>query len=147
VHHRTLRRLGADEAAFTLIEIMIVLIVIAVLMAIAVPSYLGMRQRAEEKLAKSNIRAAIPALEAYSLDNIGVKGDADGKKNTTGYKGATIKILREDYDAGLSPTLKIVAGKTDADSFCLADTHGKNAWSALGPGVENDSFVNNAKCK
>ena len=45
------------------------LVIIGILLAIAVPSYLGFKTRAEKSAAQSNVRAAIPAAEAYFADN------------------------------------------------------------------------------
>ncbi len=46
-----------------------VLVIIGVLLAIAVPSYLGFKKRAEKSAAQSNVRSAIPTMEAYYADN------------------------------------------------------------------------------
>src|SRR5215217_5135270 len=66
-------RLAADEG-FTLIELLVVIIIIGILLAIAVPSYLGFRSRAYDSSAKANIRAAVPSAEAYYADNASYTG-------------------------------------------------------------------------
>ena len=55
------------QQGFTLIELLIVLVVTGILVAIAVPSYLGFRTRAADSAAKANIRAALPAVEQFLL--------------------------------------------------------------------------------
>ena len=45
-----------DERGFTLIELMVVILIIAILLAIAVPTFLGARERAADRAAQSNVR-------------------------------------------------------------------------------------------
>jgi type IV pilus assembly protein PilA len=64
------RRLqGQREEGFTLIELMVVVLIIAILIAIAIPTFLGARQRAQDRAAQSNLRNALTAEKTYYTDN------------------------------------------------------------------------------
>lgn len=140
----TWRSFGADEDGFTLVELLVVLVLLGIVIAIAVPSYLGFQARAQDATAKSNLRSAMAVAGLYADDNIGTASDADGLKSTTGYEGMTAAILRAGYDAGLAANLAVVSGKTTTTEYCLTDTEGAGTWSLLGPGPV--SFHNNATC-
>ena len=133
-------------AGFTLIELLIVMVILGVLMTLAVPSYLGMRDRAVETKAKSSIHEVVVAAEVFSMDNTGDKTDIDGKKNTVGYKGMTIDLLRDNYNQSLSGDLRFKGNPKD-DSYCVVYTSGSISWSAAGPNLGPASYFNNAKCK
>jgi len=55
---------GAAEAGFTLIELMVVLLIIAILLAIAIPTFLGVSGSANDRAAQSNLTNALTEVKA-----------------------------------------------------------------------------------
>src|SRR3954463_1821587 len=62
-------RLDHNEEGFTLIELMVVVLIIAILLAIAIPSFLGARSKAQDRAAQSNARNALTAEKTFYTDN------------------------------------------------------------------------------
>ena len=109
-----------SDAGFTLIELLFVLVIIGVLLAIAVPSFLGFKGRAQQRTAAANVREAIPDAEAYYNDH-------------QTYVGMDLVALQAlDH---VDPGLTVFA---DAAHYCLSDADGSRIAKVVGPGGQVD---------
>ena len=143
--HSLRQRINArDESGFTLIELLVVLIIIGVLLAIAIPSYLGFQKKAQQTAAMSDVRSAIPDAEAYYSDN-------------NSYTGMTAALLKSTYDSGLvissAGSTGVVTAKPEnvggtGQSYCISAVSGGHWAHVAGPGgqVVNDSTASTDPC-
>jgi prepilin-type N-terminal cleavage/methylation domain-containing protein len=106
----TLRKRLRGQKGFTLIELLVVMIILAILTAIAIPSYLSFRDRANKSAAGADLRAAIPSVEAFFSDH-------------GTYAGMTVGYLQTAYDQSIDPSIITLGATTQtATSYCVQAT-------------------------
>jgi type IV pilus assembly protein PilA len=101
---------GEKEQGFTLIELMVVIIIIGILAAIAIPVFLNQRQQAWTASVKSDLASASLAAEAYAVSNKG------------SYANLT-KALLVTNGFKETPGNTLVVGAVTATTYVFTDTN------------------------
>jgi len=122
----------ASEQGFTLIELLVVIVILGILVAIAVPSYLSFRGKAVTAAEEANVRSAIPAAESYYQTNNTYTG-----LNNAGLVGQA---------PGVSPHALAVAVNAGA-GYCIQDSEdtGTTTYSYLGGTIDATKLIGTNK--
>ena len=116
------RRLDRDEGGFTLIEILVVMVIIGILAAIAIPAFLAQRDKGYQAAMKSDLQTSALAEHAYATDNNGsFASDVVSSTATTG----PLSLQGEKTTVGVVITATSYAstGGVANDSYCLFATY------------------------
>jgi type IV pilus assembly protein PilA len=131
-----LRSRAQGDEGFTLIELLVVILIIGILAAIALPAFLGQRQKAQDTAAKSLVRNAATAMETYYTDN-------------EAYDGVTKAALIAIEPSLDDPNLTTVSGS--GQGYTLTTTSKTNTTFTMsktnGGAVQRSCSGSSAGCK
>jgi len=128
-----IRNKKQGQKGFTLIELMIVIAIIGILAAIAIPNFISYRKRSYDAAAQSDLKNLMTAQEAYYVDNSTYK---DITLTGSGTESTTITLSSSpELKAYLSKGV-YAAASADASSYSMTAYHtsGSVTWTVSGPG-------------
>jgi type IV pilus assembly protein PilA len=111
------QRMAQEESGFTLVELLVVMLILGLLAAIAIPAFFNQRDKARDASAKEAVRTAETAMETYATDN-------DGEYSGVAATGDELKNIEQTLnDAVLSvaspATVDPLAGDNADNSYTV----------------------------
>jgi type IV pilus assembly protein PilA len=112
-----------NEKGFTLIELMIVIAIIGILAAIAIPQFAAYRQRSYNSASAADLRNATTAQEAYFVDN-------------QSYSSAIGALAGPTYGLYTSQNVRLSVSAATTSGYDMRSYHNKGnvTWTIVGPG-------------
>jgi type IV pilus assembly protein PilA len=135
-----------NEEGFTLIELMVVVLIIAILIAIAIPTFLGARQRAQDRAAQSDLRNGLTAEKTYYTDNESYADDGVAAEL------AALQGIEPSLDWGGDLAVSVgdvVAANNDNAVVCVTQTSNSGTQFSLADvaiGANAGTYYNRGAC-
>ena len=143
-----------NDEGFTLVELMVVVLIIAILMAIAIPTFLGARQKAQDRAAQSDLRNGLTAAKVFYVDGESYMS-TNNAATITAYEALEPSI---DFDTIANASTTKVGVLAATSNVLLLDKSASGKWFGIADDLSgsyrclstaaNSNAINTApKCK
>jgi type IV pilus assembly protein PilA len=124
-HRVNVRRIRAEQAGFTMIELLVVILIIGLLAEIAIPSFLGQTSKSRDAVAKSYLFTAETTIETYRTDHGSVCGaDVAALQSIEPTLAGANLLTVSTCSGGQDYALSVSSTSSPTTTFTLSDSTG-----------------------